>query len=61
MNRNINLEISNPKKFISDIENKNFVEIPGSDIWDLGYSTEPHHNNLIKKSKKDDFILFCVN
>ncbi|REE27175.1 hypothetical protein [Winogradskyella pacifica] len=44
MNRNINLEISNPKKFISDIENKKFVEIPGSDIWDLGFSNIPHHN-----------------
>lgn len=43
MNRNIHFEISNPQKFISDIENQKFFKIPGSDIWDSGYSIEPHH------------------
>ncbi|XRE41968.1 hypothetical protein ACIVBQ_000172 [Tenacibaculum discolor] len=44
MKRSINFEISNPKKFISNIENKNFIQIPASDIWDLGYSTKPYHD-----------------
>ncbi len=55
MNRNINFEISSPEKFIFDIENNNFVEIPGSDIWDLGYSIEPHHDY----EKPNDFPNCC--
>jgi len=55
MNRNINFEISNPKKFISDFENKKFIEIPGSDIWDLGYSIKPHHDYI----KPEEFPNCC--
>ncbi len=46
MNRNINIEISNPKNFFSELENGSFTEIPVSNIWDLGYSIEAHHEYI---------------
>ena len=55
MNRNIHFEISNPQKFISDIENQKFIEIPGSDIWDSGYSIAPHH----EYTQPEDFPNCC--
>ena len=57
MGRTINIEVSNPEKFISDIENNRFTQISGDDIWDLGYEIMPHHDYI----KPIDFPNCCEN
>lgn len=44
MNRNIHVEISDPQRFISDIENNRFAKIDAGDFWEIGYSVEPYHD-----------------
>lgn len=57
MERKINIEISNPDKFISDIENNNFIQIPSSYVWDLGYNIEAYH----EYSAPENFPFCCEN